>query len=117
MRTSTAIAGLILALLVAGCGKKEDSVDLKEIKLQRLVRGFVEKSLKDPGSAEFRNQYGICGEVNAKNSFGGYTGFKRFIAGSEALVIMEGGGALSESDFSSLWSQTCSKSPSGALKG
>lgn len=49
---------------------------------RRLTRDF-----KDPGSAQFRNTYlttdkgtavALCGEVNAKNSFGAYTGFRPF---------------------------------------
>jgi hypothetical protein len=51
------------------------------------------KTLKDPDSAEFNSRdgeayslnedgspYAVCGEVNAKNSFGGYTGEKVWIA-------------------------------------
>jgi len=45
--------------------------------------------LRDPESAQIRNQSGMCGEVNSKNSFGGYTGFKRFIA-SPAIVAIDG---------------------------
>ena len=49
----------------------------------------IASKLKDPGSAQFRNvklklyidKPVVCGEVNAKNSYGGYVGFKRFIAG------------------------------------
>lgn len=45
----------------------------------------VTNSLKDPESARFRNLKSsgglfLCGEVNAKNSMGGYTGFKKFYA-------------------------------------
>ena len=48
----------------------------------------LKQTLKDPSSAQFRNVrlevYGsrqvICGEINAKNSYGGYVGFKRFVA-------------------------------------
>lgn len=89
---------------------------MKEIKVQRLVRGFVENNLKDPRSAEFRNQYGMCGEVNAKNGFGGFVGFRRFIAKSERLVIMEGDGLLSLADFEQVWRQACATSPSGKIK-
>src|SRR5690348_13960356 len=46
---------------------------------------LVASSMKDPGSVQFRNlrrkndQYNIvCGEVNAKNSYGGYVGFVPF---------------------------------------
>lgn len=42
----------------------------------------VIKDLKDPESAQFRNvrikDHQVCGEVNAKNALGGYTGFERF---------------------------------------
>lgn len=44
---------------------------------------IVKKHLKDPDSAKFRNSYFsnngcFCGEFNAKNSSGGYVGFRRF---------------------------------------
>ena len=50
-----------------------------------LRSAFID--LKDPSSAQFRNvKYGkgvpgawpMCGEFNAKNSYGGYVGFQRF---------------------------------------
>jgi hypothetical protein len=49
----------------------------------------VRNQLKDPGSAQFRNvrvvpyKNGrvVCGEVNGKNSYGGYVGFTPFVAG------------------------------------
>ena len=47
----------------------------------------VKKVLKDPNSAQFQNIKGICGEVNAKNSYGGYTGFKRFYVLNNETVI------------------------------
>lgn len=38
--------------------------------------------MRDPESATFRNlattDAGTCGEINAKNGFGAYTGFQRF---------------------------------------
>jgi hypothetical protein len=47
------------------------------------AKSAVKDRLKDPGSAEFRNikfneSGAVCGQFNAKNSFGGYTGFKQF---------------------------------------
>lgn len=54
------------------------------------ARNAVKAILKDPESAQFRNLYTksiggklvgsvvVCGEVNAKNSYGGYIGFTRF---------------------------------------
>lgn len=43
----------------------------------------VAYDLKDPDSAKFREilstKERICGQINSKNSYGGYVGFKRFI--------------------------------------
>lgn len=61
--------------------------------------------LKDPDSAEIRNHNGNCGEVNSKNSFGGYSGFKRFIA-SPAIVAIEGENMDSD-EFQKAWDQAC----------
>jgi hypothetical protein len=47
----------------------------------------VKEGLKDPGSAQFKNvvvktnslgETAVCGEYNARNSFGGYVGFQPF---------------------------------------
>ena len=51
-----------------------------------MAKDKVKETLKDPKSAQFKNvmfrNVGnspvICGEVNSKNSFGGYIGFQRF---------------------------------------
>lgn len=87
--------------------KKKNDDEMTEIKMQRLVRGFVTASLKDPDSAQFRNQKGGCGEVNAKNSFGGYSGFKRFIASGKDMVFMEGDPALAPGAFQEAWNKVC----------
>lgn len=80
---------------------------MQEIKLQRLAREFVSLQLKDPDSADFRNQKGMCGEVNAKNSFGGYAGFTRFIAGGKDLVFMENDKRLEAGAFETAWGKFC----------
>lgn len=54
--------GLILGLV--GCSNSVDKI--------------VKQQLKDPDSAQFKDVKGQCGLVNSKNSYGGYTGFKRF---------------------------------------
>ncbi len=54
----------------------------------------LKRRLKDPDSALFRNLYVsrklgapiVCGEVNAKTSFGGYLGFQRFLGASAAGI-------------------------------
>ena len=44
----------------------------------------VASLMVDPDSTKFRNTrkstLGYCGEINSKNKFGGYVGFKRFHA-------------------------------------
>ena len=51
---------------------------------QTLIEDAVRLELRDPDSAKFRhgklnNKGEFCGFVNAKNGFGGYTGFTPFI--------------------------------------
>ncbi|MFD2755983.1 hypothetical protein [Comamonas terrae] len=87
--------------------KAADEAALQEIKLQRFARERLAKQLKDPDSAQFRNQKGFCGEVNAKNSFGGYIGFKRFIAGGENLIFMEDDKRLEAGAFQAAWEKFC----------
>lgn len=99
-------------LMVAACGqseaeKAESAAAMTEIRNQRVAREFVGGVLKDPASAEFRNQHGLCGEVNSKNSFGGYVGFKRFIAASRELVVFENDGRMNSADFEAAWSMHC----------
>lgn len=78
-------AGSALALL-CGCDLTQDMAIDKG-------KEMVASALKDPGSAEFQGvfmveekvigetHYGfLCGAVNSRNSFGGYTGFQRFVA-------------------------------------
>lgn len=70
--------------------------------------------LKDPSSAQFRkllfhqSSDGIpvaCGEVNSKNSLGGYTGYQKFIAAgaSSDMAFLE----EEVSDFDKLWRKLC----------
>ncbi|MBP5790611.1 MAG: hypothetical protein J6W29_10330 [Neisseriaceae bacterium] len=74
------------------------------------VREWVKSNLKDPSSAQFRNQVEFCGEVNAKNAFGGYTGFKKFIAiaTKEKQVVFED--TFDDPNiFVELWNGVCVK--------
>lgn len=56
--------------------KKQENEKLAVI---RNAENKVKDRLIDPDSATFRNQKGNCGEVNAKNKMGGYTGYSRYI--------------------------------------
>ena len=77
----------VVSLLIglSGCGKKEPTE--KELNMHRemMAQESVKKILKDPDSAKFQNMNGLCGEVNSKNSFGGYTGYSEFVAATNPL--------------------------------
>lgn len=73
---------------------------------QRAVRA----TLKDPDSAQFKQVYAnytegydvvACGQVNSKNSLGGYTGFKRFVSNGKSAII-EGRDNIAEA-----WAGAC----------
>lgn len=57
----------------------------------------VKRGLKDPDSAKFQNlriaNYNngkvVCGEINTKNSYGGYVGYERFVAGISGAEIFD----------------------------
>lgn len=78
----------------------------------------IKRKLKDPGSAQFRNvrfsRAGgspvACGEVSSQNSYGGMSGFQRFVAAGES-----GPAVLQEevADFAAMWNKMCAgaKSP------
>ena len=71
--------------------------------------------LKDPKSAEFKEVYFFrgadnvpitCGQVNSKNSFGGYVGFQRFVsAGSPEMTFLQN----EVTDFATVWNKFCTK--------
>lgn len=99
----------MIILVLGGCGEPspESKAAMKEIRMQRMAREFVSSGLKDPDSAEFRNQQGMCGEVNSKNSFGAFTGYQRFIAGNKDLVVLQRDSRLRPEEFSQLWLKFC----------
>lgn len=53
---------------------------------ERYAREALSTVLKDSASAEFRNLRRVgdilCGEVNAKNSYGAFAGFSKFVIDS-----------------------------------
>lgn len=73
---------------------------------EKLLREAMQSDLKDSDSAKFRSVrylpgdagglWQMCGEVNAKNSFGGYVGFTRFyglvVKNSKSPPILHGNG-------------------------
>ena len=61
-----------------------------EPELVQKSQTLVQQLMKDPSSAQFQNTRVVrsgsftvvCGEYNAKNSYGAYTGFKPFATGT-----------------------------------
>lgn len=70
---------LAMALLLAAC--QGEPLEFEQ------ARKLVSYSMRDPSSTQFRNltfsdkeKSTVCGEVNSKNGFGAYVGFKPFHA-------------------------------------
>lgn len=98
-----AVTNLRLCMLCAAC-VMTTSCNLEDGALKD-AKQRIAAQLRDPSSAEFRGlelrryvfeaQPGtaVCGEVNAKNGFGGYAGFSRFYATHDEAVIDPGNSA------------------------
>lgn len=89
-----------------------DNSKLDVAKMILVGEEQVKSQLRDPNSANFKNQFignkgDVCGEVNSKNGFGGYTGFQRYAVLNGSVVIE--GGNLDSSGFSSIWASYCRK--------
>lgn len=82
----------------AHAGKSGADAKIREL-VTDLLKEQAKRSLKDPSSVQFQalqlfhttmltkegqslpgGVFTLCGEVNAKNSFGGYVGFRRFVS-------------------------------------
>lgn len=77
---------------------------------QPSARSKLRAVSKDPDSLQFRNERVskddstiTCGEVNGKNGFGGYVGFRRFIVSSGTLLIDDG----EHPRFNEAWAKFC----------
>lgn len=99
--------------------KNSSSVDEKSTGERDYIaeaRESVVLKFKDPDSAKFRNEViyhnssltsigiGVCGEVNSKNSYGAYTGFKKY------YYTFNDAGASTESSkstFDVFWGMVC----------
>lgn len=101
-----ACAALVCSPAVAGPdldkAERFDAVARVELDAKTQVamgRSAVLGLLKDPGSAQFRSvgiyssRRGtvICGEVNAKNGFGGYQGYRGFVVAHDIAYVEQPG--------------------------
>lgn len=95
----------VLALLVP-VGAMAQSADITpEERVQAEARiekagQYLAQTMRDPASASFRNvflykrvnakpghQVTVCGEVNARNGYGGLTGFQQFMLSGESVYV------------------------------
>lgn len=102
-----------LALIGVAFGAGAQSTD----QLISDAKAAIIQKLKDPASASFRDVVyvptaqgtggTVCGEVNAKNAYGGYVGFTPFfVVGQSALLRDE----LNAQVFDSIYGRSCKAS-------
>ena len=95
MKTKTGMALAAGVLIVAGSVFAiRQYIDWTHV-AQR--RAHAVQQLRDPDSVQFRAERltsagWLCGEMNGKNAYGAYTGFKRFMAMGEYDAWIEGSG-------------------------
>jgi len=93
----------LLAIFMATNSYAESKSELIKVLTQR-AKTEVSTALKDPDSAKFRNLkfvdsmglgeegvdigVAICGEINGKNSYGGYSGFVPFLYHGKGLSMI-----------------------------
>ena len=101
---------LFSVFLLVGCGKSEqEKLNDERKKLDLQAQNIVRSTLKDGESARFRNQWELCGEVNAKNGFGAYTGFQRYIMTKEKIYFENeyNSDQRSIEAFNQVWDSNC----------
>jgi hypothetical protein len=79
------------------------------------AKDIVSNEMKDPSSSQFKDivvyKYGpadvVCGTVNAKNVYGGYVGFRRFVVLGEVPSIRPAAFADVQKAFDDIWDHLC----------
>lgn len=107
---------LLYGALLAACSNQLNTAGFESIARQQL---------KDPDSALFRDEmlhgnasdpismWSMCAELNARNSLGGYVGFRRVIVAGSGVMFTEPQGSIGplRERFESEWTQYCVDSP------
>jgi hypothetical protein len=112
------LVAVMVLLLAAVLGGPGSIFDISRLGLEAKVKEQAAAQLRDPSSAQFRNikrnQGFVCGEINGKNGFGAYAGFKRFYGTDGGVTIDPGddglafeGGAFLKGMFDKSWSAYC----------
>ena len=82
---------LVLAILFLASCKWIPGTEAHKLE---AAKRLVAEKLKDPTSSLFTDMHatsdGVCGRVNAKNSFGAYSGNSRFVVQDGGTVLIEG---------------------------
>lgn len=104
----TAMTGAALEARIADVAlRKQESKEIEAGNYAPFVtriKAQLTRQFKDPGSAQFRNVFisgkslkVLCGEVNAKNSYGAYNGFNRFYSTGDPMLSKIGSSSSSSS--------------------
>lgn len=102
---------IAMLLALAACGKTAEQRQQEEAQaLTQLGEKYVKEKILEPGQARFRNQFigkggAPCGEVNAKDAFGGYIGYQRYISVARDLTLLAQD--VSPAEFEVQWQQLC----------
>lgn len=100
-----------LMLALAACGKSAEQKQREDMALLKSQgEKYVREKVLEPAHAQFRNQFigkggAPCGEVNAKDAFGAYIGFQRYISVARDLTLLAQDVAPDE--FEEQWKQLC----------
>ena len=73
------------------------------------ARALIRSMMRDPASARFQDVSDgrngvICGYVNARNGFGGYTGMTRFIVSKQGRPSVQ---SDDDVEFVRIWNREC----------
>lgn len=95
---------IIAGALVFSCSRSDEAADSSRLGAEAVTA--VKARLRDPSGASFDQLYSkggaYCGKVNARNGFGGKSGWQRFVY-ADGVATLEEDGAL----FTRRWSTNC----------
>lgn len=100
-----------LMLALVACGKSAEQKQREDMALlSSQGEKYVKEKILEPSQAQFRNQFigkggAPCGEVNAKDAFGAYIGFQRYISVARDLTLLAQD--VSPAEFETQWQQLC----------
>ncbi|MBV6325393.1 hypothetical protein [Duganella violaceipulchra] len=109
--TTRRVAVLALMAVLAACGKSAAEKRQEEAAtLTSLGEKYVKEKVREPSTAMFRNQVvgkggATCGEFNAKDAFGAYIGYQRYISVARDLTLLAQD--VSPAEFEQNWNQLC----------